>query len=468
MEIKDADDYKDQRLGLLMEAVGNDRLEGETCPNCFELYSIPILRKFKVPLLLPRLVKGVEEGVLQEALLGLRGIKEHSLLRRTNSSTELVGEYVCGRCKHAYIGQLDLIASQAETKVLSFFGYDHDRIYERDFYTFSVLDDSYGPFVKELWEDSVFTTFDAHSMENDIEDVITGTVLGQLKAFFKNFAKVVYQDIGATVEIHTESHAGKQEAGKGKGQTATGADFAIWIGPLTKEDAQLLEAYRKNPALGKDTLPVRVGNGVVFQAKKANGEVDRHQIKDLVHYASISYDEHDYYGIPGKLFMNYSMEPPYVTVLPCDYTYALYRGDLFKEGQQTISFKRTLKELPQYATQTDLPEFVEAYLSGKAGTPLLMLRDVFAVGGPKLIIGLPPEKLLQQTPTGGVLSGILDSWTSTLAESLAIIKQEETERIEAEQAEAQVRAERRRAEQEEYIRQQQQQQVMVEQKVRYR
>jgi hypothetical protein len=53
MEIKDTDDYKDQRLEMLMEAVGNDRLEEETCPNCFELYSIPILRQFNVPFLLP-------------------------------------------------------------------------------------------------------------------------------------------------------------------------------------------------------------------------------------------------------------------------------------------------------------------------------------------------------------------------------------------------------------------------------
>lgn len=436
MDIKETDDHKDQRLELLMEAVGNDRLEGEACPNCFEQYSVPILRRLNVPFLLPRLMKGVEGDVVEEALSGLRGVKEHSALKRANTPGELVGEYVCGRCEHAYVGQLDLIANQAETRVLSFFGYDDSRIYERDFYTFSVLDDSYGPFVKDLWEDSVFTSFDPYSMENDIEDVITGKVLLQLEAFFKRFARVVYQDMGATVEIHTVSHAGKQEAGKGKGVTPTGADFAVWIGPLTKEDAALLDEYRKNPKAGKDTIPVRVGNGVIFQAKKEErGEIDRKQIDDLVHYASISHEDHDYFGIPGKLFMSYSKEPPHVTVLPCDYTYALYSGDLL-EGQKTVSFQKTLKALPQYAARTQLPDFVQQYLSGKVGTPLLMLRDVFGFDGPKLVIGLPPEMLRTPSTTGGVLSNILGGWVSNLEESLEQIREEETVRAEAVRAEA--------------------------------
>ncbi len=465
MKIKETDDYKDQRLQLLMEAVGNELLEGETCPNCFERYSVPFLRQFKVPLLLPQLVKGVEEGVVEEVLSELRVVQERSVLKKTNTSGGLVAEYVCGRCERAYVGQLDLIANQAETRVLSFFGYDDSKMYERDFYTFSVLDDSYGPFVRELWDDSVFTTFTPHSMENDIEDVITGKVLGQLEAFFQKFAKVVYQDMGASVEIHTVSHAGKQEAGKGEGVTATGADFAIWIGPLTKEDAQLLAEYKKNPGMGKNALPVRVGNGVIFQAKKGEkGQVDKKQINDLVRYASISYEGHDYFGIPGKLFMNYSKTPPHVTVLPCDYTYALFSGDLL-EKQEAVSFPKTLKALPKYATQTGLPEFVQQYLSGKVGTPLLMLRDVFGVEGPKLIIGLPPEMLRTPSLTGGALSNILGGWISKFEESLEQIRQEQEEAARAEAL--RVEEQRRRAEQEEYQRRHQQR-VTVQQKVRYR
>jgi hypothetical protein len=409
-QFKVTDDYDNERLKLLMKAVGNDDLEGESCPHCFEQYSIPILRKLKVPVLIPNIIKGEGEGVIDEALSSIRNFKERSVLRTYDNVDELVREYVCNWCNRSYLGELDLIANQAERRVLSFFGYDDSKMYERDFYTFSVLDDSYSEFVKELWDSSVKTTFDPHSMVSDAEDIITGAVLGQLRVFFVKFAKVVYENLGASVQVFTPSHANKLEK-------TTGADFAIWIGPLTAEDVTLLTSFR-NGEIGFEELPVRVGNGAIFQAKKGNtGTIDKKQIDDLVHYASISYQGHDYFGIPGKLFMNYSPQPPFVTVLSCDYTYALYSGDLLN-NRKTVSFPKTLKDLSEYATETELPEFVQAYLSGKAGTPLLMLRDVFGVDGPLLVVGLPPEMLHNPSTSGHSLSGILDGWCGALAESL--------------------------------------------------
>jgi hypothetical protein len=308
-----------------------------------------------------------------------------------------------------------LVASQAETKVLSFFGYDVSRMYEKDFYSFSVLDGSYSGFVNELWTDSEDPTYTAHSMINDTEDVVTGKVLGQLEGFFRKFVKVAYEDIGATVKIYTESHAGKQEAGRGF-QTPSGADFAMWIGPLTKEDAQTLEAF-ENREITVEKLPVRVGNGAIFQAKKTNGVLDKQQTEDMVKYASINHKGHDYFGIPGKLFVNYLPKPPYVTVFSCDFTYALYQS-MLGDSKGTISFPKARKELSKYAAETTLAEFVQAYLSGKAGTPLLLLKDVFGTPGPKLIVGLPPELLGKPSPAGQILAGILDDWDHALGDAL--------------------------------------------------
>ena len=439
--LKVTDNYLNERLQLLMEAVKNDRLEGETCPNCFERFSVPLLRELDVPILIPNVLKGKDKEVIELALSRIGSTRVHSILKkRVKDQDEIVKEYICGRCQRSYVGELDLIANQAETRVLSFFGYDESRIYDRDFYTFSVLDDSYGPFVKELWKASVRTTFDPQSMIDDAEDIITGSVLGQLRAFFEKFAEVVYQDLGASVKVYAPSHANKLEL-------QTGADFAIWIGPLTPEDIQLLADFR-NKKITFEQLPVRVGNGAIFQAKKGKtGTIDKKQIDDLVHYASIRYKEHDYFGIPGKLFMNYSPEPPYVTVLSCDYTYALYKRSL-EENRKVWNFPKTLKDLGQYTKETELPDFIEAYLSGKAGTPLLMLRDVFGIDGPTLIIGLPPELLENPSESGHTLSGILGGWTSALGESLRLIEQQE--RMVAEQLRAHeehVRAEKARQEQ---------------------
>jgi hypothetical protein len=455
--LKVTDDYQNQRLTRLMEAMANDRLEDEVCPNCFELYSVPILRQFNLPVLVPKNVEGSDKVTIQEAVSQLKNVKAQSLLKKDKSGDELVNEYICQRCHRKYIGELDLVASQAETKVLSFFGYDTSRMYEKDFYSFSLLDDSYSSFVSELWDRSVFTSFTPHSMTYDIEDVITGKVLAQLEAFFREFVKVIYDDIGATVKIYTEAHAGTKEAGRGTGMPPSGADFAMWVGPLTREDAEKLEAYKAGKILAEE-LPIRVGNGAIFQAKKAGGSMDKEQIEDLVAYASIRYKEHDYFGIPGKLFMNYFPAPPFVTILSCDYTYALYSGDLLKD-QKTVSFPKTLKVLSKVANESPLPDFVNNYLSGKAGTPLLMLQDVFGTPGPKLIVGLPPELLRTSSPAGQTLSGILDEWCCAFDQRLGEIEQEEQDQA------ALLRHEeaRRRAEHEESLRRQQAQRVVLKQ-----
>lgn len=458
---KVTDDYSNERLQLLMEAVKNDRLEDEACPNCFELYSVPFLRQLNVPILIPNIIKGKDKGALEEAFSRIRSVERYSVLKKqVKDQSEIVNEYTCGFCGRKYVGELDLIANQAETRVLSFFGYDDSRIYDKDFYTFSLLDDSYGPFVKELWQASVRTSFNPYSMVNDPEDLITGSVVNQLRAFFEKFAQVVYEDLGASVEAFAPSHANKLEL-------QTGADFAMWIGPLTQEDIQLLAAFKNNQISYKE-LPVRVGNGAIFQAKKGKtGSIEKKQIDDLVHYASIKYKGHDYFGIPGKLFMNYSPDPPYVTVLSCDFTYALYSGSLL-DNKKSVSFPKTLKDLGQYATQTELPDFVEAYLSGKAGTPLLMLRDVFGIDGPTLIIGLPPELLENPNESGHTLSGILGGWHSALEESLQLLEQEQM----AEQAVAYEHAHYNgHATDQDWSQQQEQeqeQQVYVQEPVRYR
>jgi hypothetical protein len=96
-----------------MEAVGNDGLGGEACPNCFELFSVPFLHNLNVPILIPSLLKGEEKGVVEEALSYIREVRGRSVLKRVDNGEEMVKEYVCEWCERSYIGELDLIANQA-------------------------------------------------------------------------------------------------------------------------------------------------------------------------------------------------------------------------------------------------------------------------------------------------------------------------------------------------------------------
>jgi hypothetical protein len=189
--LKAANNRDDERLAMLMAAVGNDRLEGEVCPNCFELYSVPILREFQSPILTPGRIDGGDQRMIQNALSELRSAQSQSRLRNAKTGDKLINEYVCQRCHRRYIGELNLVASQAQTRVLSFFGYGANRMYEKDFYSFSVLDSSYSSFVTELWKDSVYSTFTEHSMTNDTEDVVTGKVLEQLQGRLNSIEEVL-------------------------------------------------------------------------------------------------------------------------------------------------------------------------------------------------------------------------------------------------------------------------------------
>jgi len=411
-----------ERLKLLMSAVGNDRLDGEVCPNCFDRYSTPVLRRFTAQIFSPRAVKGRKRSEVKDALSLFTGVKDKCVLRKGPGGDEIVNEWVCEYCKREYLGELDLIANQSEARVLSFFGYDALRIYQKDFYPFSILEDSYGSLVQKLWAETVVNRLTPRGIDNTIEDMITAEVMVQLKDFFEKFVAVVYQGMGASVRAYAEPHAGAIESGRGSGIAPSGADFALWVGPLTPEDVGEIDAYMDKEEGSK--LPVKVGNGALFQAKKyPNGVLDKKQVRDLVNYAALTHKGHDYFGIPGKLFMKYSPAPPFVTILPCDFTYSLFGGSTGMQ-RETISFKKALTDLSTYAEENTLTEFVQAYLSGKAGTPLL-LHDVFGIPGPKLVVALPPDALRTPSPTSQALSGILNGWCAALGETLERLDLEE-------------------------------------------
>ncbi|HEV7473459.1 MAG TPA: hypothetical protein VGN90_05370 [Pyrinomonadaceae bacterium] len=411
-----------ERLKLLMSAVGNDRLDGEACPNCFGLYSTPILSQFSAQIFSPRVLNGRKRHEVQDALSVFTGVKDRCVLRKAPGGDEIVNEWVCEFCKREYLGELDLVANQSEARVLSFFGYDALRIYQKDFYPFSILEDSYGSLVQKLWAETVVNRLTPRKIVNTIEDMITAEVMGQLEEFFEKFVAVIYQDSGASVRAYAAAQAGAIESGRGSKLPPSGADFALWVGPLTPEEVGQIDGYMNNE--GGSTLPLKVGNGALFQAKKyPNGVLDKKQVGDLVRYAALTHNGHDYFGIPGKLFMKYSSTPPFVTILPCDFTYSLF-DDSTGMQRETIKFTKALSDLSIYATENTLAEFVQAYLSGKAGTPLL-LHEVFGIPGPKLIIALPPDPLRSSSPTGQALSGILNDWCAALGETLEQIAHEE-------------------------------------------
>lgn len=153
-----------------------------------------------------------------------------------------------------------------------------------------------------------------------------------------------------------------------------------------------------------------------------------------------------------------------MTVLSCDYTYKLYMySNELPADQKTISFPMTLQKLSEHATAIPLPEFVQLYLSGKIGTPLLMLQDIFGTPGQKLIVGLPPELLKNPSPLGQPLSGVLDGWIEALGQTLESI--EKAEAILQQQQDEEQRQEEylRRLQQQEQNEQRNQQRVVLNQ-----
>ena len=426
------DNYQNERLELLMEAVGNTLLEGELCPNCFLQTSSRDFPEITRSVLKNTKADQLRKGQLRGALEKMKTLKEDCVLRIKASSDDLVKEYMCKRCERSYVGELNLIANLSETQVLSFFGYDETKSYKKDFYSFSLIDDAYDSFVKELWEKEVEPSLQAATltplmMQETTEDAISGEVLGMLKRFFVKFSEAVYDDIGSSVSVYTSYQAGTVESGRREGVPASGADVAAWVGPMTSEQMKLVRNYVDQVAGSK--LPVLVGNGVILQAKKENGgKIDRKQIADLMKYASIEYNGHEYLGVPGKLFMNYSVKPPFVTVLSCDYTYQLYMHSKgLPPAQQSISFPGSLQTLAEHSKPIALPEFIQSYLSGRIGTPLLMLQDIFATPGPKLIVGLPPELLHNPEPNKqSPLAAAVDRLIMAVGQRLKAIEQAET------------------------------------------
>ena len=94
--------------------------------------------------------------------------------------------------------------------------------------------------------------------------------------------------------------------------------------------------------------------------------------------------------------MKYSGREPLIEVFSGDFTYRIYKSSIF-EGQNTVSFSRVTKEFSNFSQGTSLLEFVQSYLSGKTGTPLLMLKDILGIPIRKIIVGISPEP---EAPSG--------------------------------------------------------------------
>ena len=86
MQIKTDNNYQNERLQLLMEAVGNSLLEGELCPNCFEQYSTLEFRNIANAVLRSTETDQIAKGPLREAIEQMKSLKEDSTLTIKDSS----------------------------------------------------------------------------------------------------------------------------------------------------------------------------------------------------------------------------------------------------------------------------------------------------------------------------------------------------------------------------------------------
>ena len=286
MSTRSSENRYKERIRLLKEAINNDCLEGEICPNCFhELED----RQHKLNLSISDYQTSsciTKRQMINNALSEIKHFKQLNVLScqsKVESEQDSLNSYVCAKCNRSYFGEMKYIAQAADTKALSFFGTDMTKIYPADIYSFPIISSDYDSLIEEIWSESAESSLTPRNMIDTTEDVITGEVLGQLKTFFVHFTKKVYDRYESPIRLYPQSHAGIIEAGRKPKVPASGADMAIWMGPLTKEQSRLLDSFQKGQ-IEFDKLPEIVGSGITIQAKRENGSIDKKQLNDLLEW----------------------------------------------------------------------------------------------------------------------------------------------------------------------------------------
>lgn len=371
--------YAMQRISFFKNAIRNDRLEDELCPHCFEFFGVlePTLNSIDTI--------WNEEEQLRNKIKRINNALISSKLRKLMEDGTL-SLYECPQCKRCYYGETTLVGNDAEIEVLSFFANATVDVPATDIYPFPISDKEYQSFLGSLIENSGLFDFTFAQVSDTLEDVITGQVLDRLARFFQLYSKEVFKNSKTIVKVYLRSHAGILETGRRMKSLPSGGDFAIWMGSLSQQESQLLDDYDKG-LVNIDRVPQKVGNGVIIQAKRAEtGVLEQEQTWNLINYGTLQAEDTVLNGISGKLFAEYNDRSPCIYLFPFQFTLML--KEVFTELRERITFK-SAKE--RYGNDpATFQQFVQDFLSGRVGTPILMLRDIIGLRIPTVVFGTPP------------------------------------------------------------------------------
>lgn len=357
------------RLNHLKSAIHNEHLEGDLCPACFNQIKALFSGQFHMN----------HVNTIQHNLNELEAVRDSSILK-TLPTNDPLKTYQCRHCDSGFVGRLRLLANSQESGVLSYHQITDDAT---DIRTISVINDRLPSLIDRIWNDSFSFQMSPREMMDENEDPITGVLQNSIRRFFEAFAKELYKNSDTLVKAYPKVHAGTREAGRG-GFIPSGADLAMWIGTLTKEDVQRLDAYDQG-TLPLEAVPNKVGNGIILQAKKTKGAIIPKQLRDFRKYGRIRCGGMQWHGFPGKLFLEYSIDRPHIIVYPSEFS-----KTLCKRVKRRISFA-SAKRKGKGVTAVPVQQLVQSFLTGLSGTPILMLRDIMGSREQRLVFRLAPE-----------------------------------------------------------------------------
>ena len=376
-------EWEAARFRALGDALDNESLEGCPCTKCLS----QLQRQYEWDDELA--VRGnLSQNRAKERMREYQG----STLERVEASFPL-HLYCCRRCSTLFVGMRWPLGSTVPGVVT---GYALESVADASGlellpYAYVRAELSVRPFVEEIWTALPDEPFSVRELGIEHEDSLSSAFARlQLRPFFEVVATKLYAKGATYVKFMTELHAGLREAGRRTESKASGADIALWMGSMTEAELTLLDRCENEPGLVAD-LPDKIGSGLLLQAKKAtSGYVDKGQVRNLVRFSSLSWQERMLAGFPGKVFIGYSGGSDRVEWYGSGLTESLAGWAGSGRPHEKMGFGKAVREHEFEALSFDTRNAMTAYLVGVLGSPQITLKDVLVAGIPTIIFGLPP------------------------------------------------------------------------------
>lgn len=357
--------------------INNDSLSTYTCPFCEEE-------------LINQITKGLQNGNISHdnvdcVISTINSNLDHIHLQTAPDVLEFKC-YSCPCCGEQLIGQNSLITSSESYSLLQLaYQITTAESEGRDIRTHPHISYEYNKIIDEL-NFSIAPMVSPQTIDTTNEDVISGMLVESMKSLFNSYEHAVFGEHKSKVVVVPEVHAGSREAGR-KSFIPSGSDIGLWLGQLSEEHLNILERY-KQKTVNIEQIPALFGWGLMLQAKKDFGKVKKKQVSNFMNYASLSKHSNDLQGISGKLFLSYSSDASFVSILPNQFTRQMCHH-FDNTDLESIAFTSAKRSIAGEFKPVDINDAIKEFITCGIGAPIFTLRDV--LGSKKsIVVSIPP------------------------------------------------------------------------------